>query len=135
MEERDDRYLRESYNQARPHSGERAPDFESMMERAQDASRARRHAGRRVWLAAAAVLLAVSVAVFSLMSADTELPEASPQAQSVEAVTDDEDRLAAPSVVDDERWEELVELADELWEEEYPTDFLLVSLENDELWE
>ncbi len=122
MAKDDDRLLKELYNQGRPHEEEDPPEFSSMMEQARTSSRQKNADQRPLWFAAAAaVLLAVTMALIVMTPAGDKPDHRAEIAESVEPSP----AATAVALENGEEWEELLEFADQIWEEEFPTDFLL----------
>ncbi len=118
----DDRLLKELYNQGRPHQGEEPPEFSSVIDEARSASPQTGSGRYTMWLAAAAAVILAVAATSILISPDGDTPD-----RSVELAEPVEPLPAATTVAlnNGEQWEELLEFADQVWEQEYPSDFLL----------
>lgn len=125
MEQRDDQLLKELYNQARPEAGD-APDFEAMMARAKAAEQVPPWRSRAPLWAAAAVAVAALGGLLLFGVPDLGSPgdanggfakEAAPTLDAIEG-----EKVARNG---DDSWEELIDWADDLWEEDFPSDFLL----------
>ncbi len=123
MAKDDDRLLKELYKEHREEERQEAPAFEAMMERAREQAESPAPVWRRRWpaVAAAAALALTTLGALVWSGPLGEPRESSEVAQSV-APVDQGESIAQGEV---ERWEELLEFADEVWVEEYPTDFLL----------
>jgi hypothetical protein len=132
MVEENDQFLRELYNQGRPNQDVEPPDFEEVMNRAQASTRREGWRRRPVWMGAAAAVLVATLAwlLLTLEPSPAE-DEPEPSAVAAEAVVAEwNEEEGAPTVEglvaeDYERWEDLLEFADEIWDWESPTDFLL----------
>ncbi len=133
MAEEDDQFLRELYNQGHPNREVEPPDFDEVMSRARASTQRRPWQRRPVWMGAAAAAVVAAFLGFALLWPDLTLTDDEPDpstviAESVEPQWDDLEPAPAVeslAVEDQERWEELLEFADEIWEWESPTDFLL----------
>lgn len=119
----DDRELRELYRRGRG-EGEEAPGFDELMTR----SRGRRGIGGRRWAAVMAAAAAVLLAVGTFGTGEGE--ESGDEIESGGAVVMEVemDREVMVEADKEEKWEELMEFADEVWAWEGETDFLLAEL-------
>lgn len=133
MAEDDDRLLKELYNQHRPGRDEPAPNFEAMMDRARQEADQPTPLWRRRWPAAAAAAALLVAVLAALVWSGIPTPQPSVSTEVAESVEPTPNGQATDAVLqgetiaqsDEDRWDELLEFADDVWVEEYPTDFLL----------
>ncbi len=133
MDRRDDERLRALYRETRraeeEAAGVKAPGFDELRSRSGAARQGRPRFGQAA--AALAFVVALVVAgVWLLNFSSTETPELADgqgtiMAEASESVHPEDPAQEAPMASDDD-WDDLLEFADEIWEWESPTDFLLL---------